>query len=64
MHHFVYVESCSGIGYYLDPWESGRPDIWAKDAFPVQGGFWGGWVIKPLVTHHVGDPPSDPGNDP
>jgi len=64
MHHFVYVESCSGVGYYLDPWKTGSPDIWAKDAFPVQGGFWGGWVIKALVVHHVGDPPSDPGNDP
>lgn len=63
-HHFVYVESCSGTGYFLDPWRSGSPDIWAKGAFPFETGFFGGWIYKPLITHKPGDAPGDPDKDP
>jgi len=63
-HHFVYVESCSGTGYYLDPWKTGKADIWKKDDFPVTTGFFGRWIFRPLVTQNPGDPPGDPGNDP
>ncbi|HLZ75109.1 hypothetical protein [Phenylobacterium sp.] len=63
-HHFVYVESCSGTGYYLDPWRTGKPDVWEKSRFWVTTGFWGGWIMHPMVTHHPGDAPQDPGKDP
>ena len=59
-HNFVYIEpKCGGPRIYLDPWDSGRPDVYVGDAFPFGSGFLG-WIHYPVSTHNAGDSPRDP----
>jgi hypothetical protein len=52
-HNFVYVEPRCGGGprVYLDPWGTGRPDVFIGDQFPCSSGFLG-WIHYPLETHY------------
>jgi hypothetical protein len=55
-HNFVCLEPRCGGGprIYLDPWSSGRPDVFIGKAFPFGTGFFG-WIHYRLEFHQPGD---------